>query len=204
MLKRVSKSFSKSWQSIIASPPFCNLQFNTNLYENDIIMEPLDNSFQGFIIKSLESTKFQYFDLNQFDKFGDFGPCWTDILGVKSGLIFYEIEPGPNFPKQFVVCNPATKQLIELLKLDWDEYRGLTSDLLVDLQSNTYKIFLLHCHKAHFLTLYVYNSITNMWQSLDSFSKFQSNYQVNLDISNLKYYYLRKIFTLYLKQGPMD
>jgi hypothetical protein len=56
-LKRVSKSFSKSWQSIIASPMFCNLQFNTNLYENDIIMELLDNSF-GFIIKSLESTEF--------------------------------------------------------------------------------------------------------------------------------------------------
>jgi hypothetical protein len=93
-------------------------------------------------------------------------------------LIFYEVEPRPNLSKQFVVCNPATKQLIKLPKLDCSEYHGLTSDLLVDLQSNTYKIFLLGRHKAHFLTLYVYNSITNTWQSLDSFSKFQSNFQV--------------------------
>jgi hypothetical protein len=55
-LKRVSKS----WQSIITSATFGNLQLiNTNLYENDIIMKPLDNSFQ-FIMKSLESTELQY------------------------------------------------------------------------------------------------------------------------------------------------
>jgi hypothetical protein len=170
------RSVSKSWQSIIASPIFCNLQFNANLYENHIIMKKYRNSHQ-FIIKSLESTEFCYFDLKQIYKFRDFCTCHIHIVSVNNGLILFEIMTKFYFPTQFVVCNPETKELIKLPQLNCSQVLELKDDLLVDLQSNTYKIFLLLYSKINSLTFYLYNSLTNTWQSLDSFSKFRSNFQ---------------------------
>jgi hypothetical protein len=118
---------------------------------------------------------------------------YIEILSVNNGLIFFKVDNITS--KQFVVCNPATKRLIKLPQLDCNGFYGLACDLFVDLQSNTYKIFLLDHHKANFLTLNVYNSITNMWQPLDSFTNF--NPISNLNISALTYCYLRKKFMLY-------
>jgi hypothetical protein len=192
-LKRVSKS----WQSIITSATFGNLQLiNTNLYENDIIMKPLDNSFQ-FIMKSLESTELQYFDLKQLDLI-----CCFQIFGVNSGFILFEVVNKAYPPNQFVLCNPATKQLIKLPQLDCSEYLSLTCDLLVDLQYNTYKLFLLGNHIKDFLTLHMYNSMTNMWQTLDSFSKFQSNFRFGYFESHILIY--KKKLYVFLKARPNE
>ena len=186
-LKRVSKS----WQSIITSTTFCNLQLNTNLYENDIIMEPLGNSFQ-FIIKSLESTELRYFDLKQLDLICCFNSGFI-LFEVVNKTIYYSFSYHPN---QFVLCNPATKQLIKLPQLDCSKYLSLTCDLLVDLQSNTYKLFLLGNYIKYFLTLHIYNSITNTWQTLNSFSKFQSNFQFGYFKSHILIY-KKKLYVVF-------
>jgi hypothetical protein len=174
-LKRVSKS----WQSIIASPTFCNLQFNTNSYENDIIIKLLYKPHQ-FIIKSLESTEFHYLDLKQpthkFKNLYYHSIIDTTILGTNKGLILLEITTGLCSPKEYLVCNLATNEFGELPQLGHSGC-GRTGDILVNLQSNTYDIFLLDYSNMDCLKFYIYNSLTSMWRPLDSFTKFCSSFQ---------------------------
>jgi hypothetical protein len=169
-LKRVSKS----WQSIIASPTFCNFQFNTNSYENDIIVKPFHKPC--FIIKSLESTEFHYFDLKQLPHQFKYLCNGTTILGTNKGLILLEITTGLCSPKEYLVYNLATKQFSELPQLDHRGF-GRTGNILVNLQSNTYDIFLLDYSNKDCLMFYVYNSLTSTWRPLDSFTKFRSSFQ---------------------------
>jgi len=174
------KQVSKSWQSIIASPTFCNLQFNTNSYENDLIIKPLFEPHQ-FIIKSLQSTKFHCLDLKQpIHKFKDLqyhSVINTTILGTNKGLVLFEITTGqPCSPKEYLVCNPATNEFVQLPQLGCSSC-GRTCNILVNLQSNTYDIFLFDCSNMDCLMFYVYNSLTSTWRPLDSFIKFCSSFQ---------------------------
>ena len=75
---------------------------------------------------------------------------------------------------QLLVFNPMTKQSIELPKLSNFPFylTYLTCDFFEhDLQSSTYKIFF-----AWKSNVYIYNSSSQTWQSLDSISNLVSDY----------------------------
>jgi hypothetical protein len=150
------------------------------------------NSYR-LIIKSLKSNEFHYFDLKQLDQFRDIQIHCVYILGINKGLILLEIIV--DFPRKYVVCNPATNQLIELPQIGCTQSRH-TSDLVVDLQSNTYKIFLLDYATEDYLMFYVYNSLTNTWQPLESFSKFRSNFQFEFFNSHVLFF-KEKLYSIF-------
>lgn len=87
------KEVSKGLQSIIDSPTFCSLQFNTNLYQNDIIIDLFYVSY-GFTFTTLESTQYHNFDLKQLcDKLNNLCISHIRTLGVNNGLVLLEIIP---------------------------------------------------------------------------------------------------------------
>ena len=78
---------------------------------------------------------------------------------------------------QLLVFNPMTKQSIELPKLSNfpSHLTYLACDFFEhDLQSSTYKIFF-----AWKSNVYIYNSTSQTWQSLDSISNLVSNYPLS-------------------------
>lgn len=113
------KLVSNGWQFIIDSLTFYNFQFITNLNQNDIIIK-ISFILNGFIITTLETIKYNTFDLKQMShEFSNPSTSSTHILGVNNGLVLLEFfsKIGRNFLRQYILYNPATKQIIELPQL---------------------------------------------------------------------------------------
>ena len=89
---------------------------------------------------------------------------------TNNGLVLVSICKGI-INSQLLVFNPITKECIELPKLPNSHYSMYVKFNYVcdffehDLQSSTYKIFL-----AWYSSAYIYNSSSQLWQSLDSIS----------------------------------
>ena len=74
---------------------------------------------------------------------------------------------------RLLLCNPITKEFVELPQPPIPIYHidGVACDFFEhDLQSSTYKIFLA-CNSS----MYTYNSSSQVWQILDSFSSLKSS-----------------------------
>ena len=102
----------------------------------------------------------------------------TWFLATSNGLVLVIVRKGIT-NSQLLVFNPITKECIELPKLPNSHYYrdiNLVCDFFEhDLQSSTHKIFLAQGSSA-----YIYNSSSQIWQSLDSISNLIPKYQFQL------------------------
>ena len=160
------QSVCKDWQSIIKSPRFHMLQINANPNENAIIMHSINEDWE-YQIQFLSSNEIYEFDIPVVGNF--YYGFMTRILATSNGLVLVIVD-NANF--ELFVFNPITKQCIELPKFpcshDLRSISNVKCDFFEhDLQSRTYKIFLLWD-----LSVYIYNSSSQIWQSLNSISSF--------------------------------
>lgn len=197
---------SKGWQSIIDSPTFRNLQFYTNLHQNGIIMD-LFSKQNGFIIKALESTQYHNCDLTPLtNKFNNPHSSHIYVLGVTNGFVHHENVLKLCFDnpwRQYAVCNPAAKQLIELPQISCEPTLSEANKLLLICNPTpilNYFFFIIQSKTFLYLTYTTRLQING--KPLILFPIF--NYISNLKFSILIYYYLRKNFMLHSRQGTMD
>ena len=148
----------------IESPRFHMLQINANPNENAIIMDPMYNDCK-YQIQLLSSNEIYEFDVPIVGSYNK-----TLILATSNGLVLVIVRKGIT-NSQLLVFNPITKECIELLELPnlhsfWYYYFNQVCDFFEhDLQSSTYKIFL-----AWNFNVCIYNSSSQIWQSLDFIS----------------------------------
>ena len=168
------QSVCKDWQSIIKSPRFPMLQINANPNENAIIIHARYDKYQTqlYQIQLLSSNEIYEFDISNMAYY-----YRTLILATSNGLLLVIVWDGILCSK-LLVFNPITKEYIELPKLPLSHYYGdifkhhYVCDFFEhDLQSSTYKIFL-----AWKSSVYIYNSSSQIWQSLNSTSNLIPKY----------------------------
>ena len=148
------------------------LQINENPNENAIIMHSMyDWKHQIQLLNSNEIYEFDGSIVGSYNK--------SLILATNNDLVLVIVYKGiPN--SQLLVFNPITKECIELPKLPNSPYFGYIFHLECDffehdLQSSTYKIF-----AAWNSSVFIYNSSSQIWQSLDYISNLISNYEFNI------------------------
>ena len=163
------QSVCKDWQSIIESPRFHVLQINANPNENAIIMHSMyDYKYQIQLLSSNEIYEFDGSTVGSYNK--------SLILAASNGLVLVIVCKG-KINCQLLVFNPITKECIELPKpLNLHFFSNYYFNLLCnffehDLQSSTYKIFF-----AWNSSVCIYNSSSQIWQSLDSISNLIPKY----------------------------
>ena len=156
------QSICKDWQSIIESPRFHMLQINANPNENAIIQCSINEHWKNQI-QLLSSNGIYEFDSPIA---GNFYPrTLTRILATSNGLVLVIVN---STNRKILVFNPITKECIELPKFPHLQILSIMSNIVCDffehdLQSSTYKIFL-----AWNYGVYIYNSSSQIWQSLHS------------------------------------
>ena len=163
------QSVCKNWQSIIKSPRFHMLQINANPNENAIIMHSMyDWKYQIQLLSSIEIYKFDDSILGSYNE--------TLILATSNGLVLVIVCKGIT-NSQLLVFNPITKECIELPKLPNLHYpENYVCDFFEhDLQSSTYKIFF-----SWNSNVCIYNSSSQIWQSLDYISNLIPKYRFQL------------------------
>ena len=172
------QSVCKDWQFIIKSPRFHMFQINANPNENAIIMHSMrDWKYQIQLLSSnIEIYEFDGSIVDSYNK------SW--ILAISNGLVLV-IFCNRLISSQLLVFNPITKECIELPKLsklpnlyfswNYDSCNLLCEFFEHDLQSSTYKIFL-----AWKSRVFIYNSSSQIWQSLDSISNLIPKYRYQL------------------------
>ena len=167
------QSICKDWQSIIESSRFHMLQINANPNENAIIMHSSYNwKHQIQLLSSNEIYEFDSSIVGSYNK--------SLILAASNGLVLVLFWKGIN-KSQLLVFNPMTKEYIELPELPnlhflYFNYCNLLCNFFEhDLQSSTYKIFLTRNASA-----YIYDSSSQIWQSLDSISNLIPQYRYQL------------------------
>ena len=171
------QSVCKDWQSIIESPRLHMLQINANPNENAIIKHSRydDWIYQIHLLSSNEIYEFDNSIMDSYNK--------TLILATSNGLVLVSVRKGIT-NSQLLVFNPITKVCIELPKLPNSHYSRnifhLGCDFFEhDLQSSTYKIFFAW-NSLDFTSVCIYNSSSQIWQSLDSISNLIPKYRVQL------------------------
>ena len=164
------QSICKDWQSIIESPRFHMLQINANPNEIAIIKHLMYDWKYQIVIQLLNSNEIYEFDNSIMDSYNE-----TLILATSNGLVLVSVCKGIIIC-QLLVFNPITKECIELPKLPNSHYAENNFHYVCDffehdLQSSTYKIFL-----AWWSNVRIYNSSSQIWQSLDYISNLKSKY----------------------------
>ena len=165
------QSVCKDWHSIIESPRFHMLQINANPNENAIIKHSINDDWK-YQIQLLSSNEIYKFDGSIVGSYKE-----TLILATSNGLVLVTVWKGIT-KSQLLVFNPIIKECIELPKLpnlhfSWNNNFDLLCNFFEhDLQSSTYNIFL-----AWNSSVYIYNSSSQIWKSLDSISNLITNYR---------------------------
>ena len=170
------QSVCKDWQSIIESPRFHMLQINANPNENAIIKHSMYD-YCKYQIQLLSSNEIYEFDVPIV---GSYYKTSTFILDTSNGLVLVIVSKGIT-KSQLLVFNPITKECIKLPKIPnlhfsrYYYFNSLWNFFEHDLQSSTYKIFLVWNS-----SVYIYNSSSQIWQSLDSISNLIPKYEFQL------------------------
>ena len=168
------QSVCKDWQSIIESSRFHMLQINANPNENAIIKHSMYDDWK-YQIQLLSSNEIYEFDGSIVGFYKE-----TLILATSNGLVLVSVCKRCKTNCQLLVFNPITKECIELPKLPNSHYadnnfRYVCDFFEHDLQSSTYKIFLTWQSNVC-----IYNSSSQIWQSLDYISNIKLKCQFPL------------------------
>ena len=159
------------------------LQINANPNQDSIIVHSIYRK-RIYLTQPLNSNKLDRFDVPIVGFFDD-----IFIFALNNGLVFVMISnDSSNY--QLLVFNPITKECNELPQLPnillWTYYNVAFDFFEHDLQSSTYKIFLINSRG------YIYKSSSHIWQSLNSLYNIKSNLQLKyISPYNTKFVKLR-------------
>ena len=153
------------------------LQINANPNQDAIIIE--SHHMKKTIIQSLNFNDIYKFVEPIVNSTSSYN--YYSVVAISNGLVLMVAKSMAQMVNrnhcnfiQFLVYNPITKEYIKLPQLPTPIHILVECNFFEhDLQSNTYKIFVVSKNEV-----YIYSSSSHFWQTFnDSFSNFKSNFQ---------------------------